>query len=63
MLEGIESYTMALLMRVQGRSLEEVQVLLANARAEIRSKQNHLYTLVHYVYGRKPEDKELRGEN
>lgn len=58
MLDGIESYTMALLMRVQGWSLEEVQILLAKARAELRNKENHLYTLVHYVYGRKPEEKE-----
>jgi hypothetical protein len=60
MLDGVESYTMALLVRVLGWSPEEVQVLLSHARNELRSRQNHLYTLVHFVYGRKPQENEMR---
>lgn len=54
MLDGIESYTIALLTRVLGWSAEGVQVLLVHARNELRSRKNHLYTHVHFVYGRKP---------
>lgn len=57
MLDGIESYTMALLTRVLGWSVEGVQVMLAHARNELRNQKNHLYTHVHFVYGRKPLDK------
>ena len=52
----LESFTLALLTRVLGWSYEECQILMACVRAEFRDPKNHLYTLKHFVYGRKPLD-------
>ncbi len=41
---AIESYTLALFTRMGGWKYEEVQVLLASVRNELRSDRIHLYT-------------------
>lgn len=56
-LEGLKSYTYALLSRVLHWERLEIEVLLAGARREIKDLSIHLYTKVHFIYGQKPEDK------
>jgi hypothetical protein len=54
MVECVEAFTLAPLTRMLGWSVEEAEILMANVRAEFRNPQNHLYTIFHFVYGRKP---------
>lgn len=54
MFEGIEPYCYALFTRVLGWSKEEVQVMAAGIRRELRDLSNHLYTKAYVVYGQKP---------
>ena len=55
MIEGLESYTMALFTRVLGWTVEEVHTFIAKARAEMVDRSIHLYTKFVYVYGQKDE--------
>ncbi|PSN75231.1 S-adenosyl-L-methionine-dependent methyltransferase [Corynespora cassiicola Philippines] len=55
MLEGIEGLSLRLLTTIAGWSLEEVKVLLAKVRTELRDKKCHAYWPVIVVYGKKPE--------
>ncbi|KIW33391.1 uncharacterized protein PV07_00245 [Cladophialophora immunda] len=55
MIAAVEPFTLALLTRVLGWSVESTQVLMANVRNEFLDKRNHLYSYFHFVYGRKPE--------
>jgi hypothetical protein len=52
----LESFTLALLTRVLGWTVDECQILLAGVRSEFRNPKNHLLTVFHFVYGRKPVD-------
>lgn len=54
MILSIESFTLAPLTRIMGWSVEEVQVLIAGVRAELKNPKNHLLTIFHFAYGRKP---------
>lgn len=56
-LDGVESFTLAIFTRVLGWSAEETEVLMAGVRSEFKDRKNHLYSLIHFVSGRKPEDK------
>lgn len=56
-LEGLEAFSLGPFTRVLGWSIEEVQVLLANVRKELKNPKVHIYTDAYYVYGQKPEDK------
>lgn len=58
MLAAIEPFTLALLTRVLGWSVESTQVLMAKVRNEFRDKKNHIYSYFHFVYGRKPKEAE-----
>ncbi|KAL1966544.1 hypothetical protein VTN77DRAFT_4466 [Rasamsonia byssochlamydoides] len=53
-LEAIGSYAPALFTRVLGWNREEVEVLSAAARNELKDRSIHVYQEVHIVYGRKP---------
>lgn len=53
--EALEAYCMASFTRIRGWSKEECQILVANAKKELRNPENHLYSKVHFVYGREPE--------
>lgn len=53
MVEGLETYTLALFTRILGWPVEEVKVFLAGVREEIVDRSNHLYTKFYYVYGQK----------
>ncbi|KAI9669165.1 MAG: hypothetical protein M1829_005166 [Trizodia sp. TS-e1964] len=52
--QGIEGWAMALLTRVMGWSIEEVQVFLAQIRNGLRDRNVHAYTSCSMVYGQKP---------
>lgn len=58
MIACVEPFTMAIFTRVLGWSLEETQVIMANVRKEMRDPKNHLLTIFHYTYGRKPTEEE-----
>lgn len=51
---AIDSYTPALFTRVLGWSKEEIDVLLAKVKNELKDSSYHMYLPVHFVYGRKP---------
>jgi len=50
----IGSFTLALLTRTLGWSLDECEVLMAGVRREFCDPENHLITVFHFVYGKKP---------
>jgi len=52
----LEPFTLALLTRVMGWSAQETQILLAGVRSEFLDKKNHLLTIFHFIYGRKPPE-------
>lgn len=54
MLEGIEGLSLRLFSLYAGWTLDELKVLLAKVRAELRSGGCHAYWPVYVVYGRKP---------
>ncbi|KAF5499591.1 Secondary metabolism regulator LAE1 [Colletotrichum fructicola] len=51
---ALEAYTLALLTRAGNWKNEEVQVLLALVREELKSDKIHLYTYTAFVTGKKP---------
>lgn len=53
MIEGLESYSLALFTRVLGWSNEEVQVFFTGVRQELKNRSLHIYTKFYYVYGQK----------
>ncbi|KAK4222599.1 methyltransferase domain-containing protein [Podospora fimiseda] len=52
---GLEGFLMAALTRALGWTKEEVDVLAAKARADVKDRSIHAYWPVVVVYGRKPE--------
>jgi len=54
-LDGLQGFTMALMNKVLGMSIEEIELLLLDVRKEIRDKSIHSYWPIYIVYGRKPE--------
>ncbi|KAL1966262.1 hypothetical protein VTN77DRAFT_4615 [Rasamsonia byssochlamydoides] len=59
LLEALGPYTYALFTRFLNWKREEIEVLLAGARKEIKDLSHHLYTKLYVIYGQKPEDDEL----
>ncbi|KAI9806983.1 MAG: hypothetical protein M1833_002641 [Piccolia ochrophora] len=57
-LEGLEGFSLALFTRTLGWSLEEVQVLLAQVRKDLRDPAIHMQLDFHVVYARKPTEDE-----
>ncbi|RMJ29068.1 Methyltransferase [Aspergillus sp. HF37] len=53
MLEGMETYTLALFTRVLGWSTESVQVFLSEVWKEVVNRKLHLYGKFYFVYGQK----------
>ena len=51
----IDSYTAALFTRVLGWTVEECDVLVEKAKAEVRDRQNQLYIPFTVAYGKRPE--------
>ncbi|KAK1987221.1 methyltransferase domain-containing protein [Colletotrichum cereale] len=58
MLDGLEGFTLRLFTSVLGWTKEEVFVLLAQVRQELKSRAFHAYFDFHVVYAQKPEDQE-----
>ncbi|TVY56720.1 putative methyltransferase tdiE [Lachnellula cervina] len=56
MIGGVAGLSMALLTRVLGWSVEEVEAYLVNVRKEIKDTKIHSYWNIRTVYGRKPLD-------
>jgi SAM-dependent methyltransferase len=53
---GLENWTLRLLTKVMGWNAEEVYVLCANVRRDIRDPAVHALHRMNVVYGRKPDD-------
>ncbi|KAL2215199.1 S-adenosyl-L-methionine-dependent methyltransferase [Thermoascus aurantiacus ATCC 26904] len=53
-IQAVDAYSFALLSRMLGWKKEEIQVLCAHVRNELRDPSVHLYAIVHFIYGRKP---------
>ncbi|PKS08174.1 hypothetical protein jhhlp_005450 [Lomentospora prolificans] len=53
-IDGLEGFSMRLLCGVEGWDEEEVHVLLAKVRKELKGKAFHAYVNFHVVYGQKP---------
>jgi hypothetical protein len=51
---SIESFTLGMLGRALEWSAEECQVIGAEVRREMKDRDNHLFTSIHFVTGRKP---------
>ncbi|KAF4975218.1 hypothetical protein FDECE_18592 [Fusarium decemcellulare] len=52
--QAIESYTPKLLDKALGWPMEEIQVLMAQAKKELHDRSIHLYLPVYFIWGRKP---------
>ncbi|KAI3558369.1 TAM domain methyltransferase [Colletotrichum abscissum] len=57
-LEGLDAFTLKLFIGVLGWTREEVMVLLAQVRQELKSGAFHAYLNYHVVYGQKIEEEE-----
>ena len=62
MTEGLEAFTFAIFTRLLGYSKEEVEVLCAKARKELKDPKQHAMMHLHVVYGQKPEEKSTEPE-
>lgn len=51
---SVEPFTLALFTRVLGWSYDKTQAMIAGLKNEYRNRNNHFYTVTHFVYGRKP---------
>ncbi|GKT86472.1 methyltransferase domain-containing protein [Colletotrichum tofieldiae] len=58
LLDGLEGFSMRLLCGALGWTKEEVMVLLAGVRSELKSGKIHAWLHFNVVYGQKPEEKE-----
>jgi SAM-dependent methyltransferase len=55
-LDGIQGWSMGILTRGMGWSAQEVEVLLAGVRSDVKNwREVHAYVQMYVVYGRKPE--------
>lgn len=52
--QAIPGYANALLSRVLGWSQDEINVLVAHVKSELKDRSIHQYTRLYIVYGRKP---------
>jgi hypothetical protein len=53
-IEGLEAFTLAPFSRVLNWSKVEMRQLMENVKSEMATGSNHLYVVIHFVYGRKP---------
>ncbi|KAL4908790.1 hypothetical protein BDW74DRAFT_145339 [Aspergillus multicolor] len=60
MLEALDAYSLALMTRFLGWTVEEVQVLLRAVRKELLDRTLHVYSRLYVVYGRKGLNLEFR---
>jgi hypothetical protein len=55
LIDCVEPFTLAIFKRILQWSDEEIQVIMAKVKDDLRNRRNRLYTNFHFVYGRKPE--------
>ncbi|KAF4979156.1 hypothetical protein FZEAL_4584 [Fusarium zealandicum] len=53
-LQAIDSYTPRLFDKILGWPMDEIQVLMAQAKKELRDPAIHLYLPVYFIWGKKP---------
>ena len=53
-IESVEPYTLAILTRAKGWTVDECRVLIAKVHQELKDKNNHGYDKYRFTYGRKP---------
>ncbi|KAL5336612.1 S-adenosyl-L-methionine-dependent methyltransferase [Aspergillus crustosus] len=53
MLEALEAYSLALMTRFLGWTVDDVQVLLAGVRKELQDRTLHIYSRLYVVYGQR----------
>ncbi|KAL2870374.1 class I SAM-dependent methyltransferase [Aspergillus lucknowensis] len=53
MLEALEAYSLALMTRFLGWTVEDVQVLLVGVRKEVTDRTLHIYSRLYVVYGQR----------
>ncbi|KAL8742427.1 MAG: hypothetical protein Q9184_008257, partial [Pyrenodesmia sp. 2 TL-2023] len=53
---GLEAFTLRLFTQMLGWQAEEVQVLLANVRKDLRNPKVHAQFDFYVAYGQKPEE-------
>ncbi|OJD16347.1 hypothetical protein AJ78_03480 [Emergomyces pasteurianus Ep9510] len=56
MFQALGAYSSAPLIRILGWKPEEVEVLLAGVRRDLKDRSIHFYTKVHFIYGQKVAD-------
>jgi len=54
MLDAVEPYSLAVFKNVLQWTDEEIQVMIAGTKSELKDKSIHTYSQNHFVYGRKP---------
>ncbi|KAL0930849.1 methyltransferase domain-containing protein [Colletotrichum truncatum] len=57
-LDGLEGFSLRAFTTIMGWTKEEVLVLLAEVRRELKSQAFHAYCNIHVVYAQKPKDEE-----
>ncbi|KAH7336594.1 S-adenosyl-L-methionine-dependent methyltransferase [Rhexocercosporidium sp. MPI-PUGE-AT-0058] len=55
MVAAVEPFTLAIFTRTLGWSNERAQALMEGVRNELKDRRNHLYALVYFIHGKKPE--------
>ncbi|KAH6884577.1 S-adenosyl-L-methionine-dependent methyltransferase [Thelonectria olida] len=53
-LQAIDSYTPKLFEKILGWPMDEIQVIMAQAKSELKDPSIHLYLPVYFIWGRKP---------
>ena len=60
-MEGLEAFTYAVFTRMLGYTKEEVEVMCATMRKEIRNPKLHSLFYLHVIYGKKPAEEREEG--
>ncbi|PGH18052.1 hypothetical protein AJ79_00678 [Helicocarpus griseus UAMH5409] len=55
MLQALEPYSLFLFTKVLGWTVSETQVLIAGVQSDLKNRDVHVYSRVHFTRGRKPE--------
>jgi hypothetical protein len=56
MIDAVESFALAIVTPALDWKNEGARGLMAEVRTELRNHKNHLYILVHFIYGMKTEN-------
>lgn len=55
LLNGLSGFSLALLTRIKGRTVEDIEVSLVDVRKDLFDKSKHAYHKFYVVWGRKPD--------